>query len=116
MQVIPISDVYAQTVQTSLNGQNCTLNIYMKQYTDSANPTSPSLITSLFCDVFVNNVLIIGGVICENNNKIVRDVYLGFQGDLLFFDLQGALDPVSPGLGTRYLLVYLEVSDLNGAG
>lgn len=116
MQIIPINDVYAQTLQVSLDGQNCTINIYQKQYTNTANPTSPNLIMSLFCDVYVNNTLIIGGVICENNNKIVRDVYLGFSGDIVFFDTQGSLDPTSPGLGVRYQLVYLELSDLNGTG
>jgi len=67
----------------------------------------------LFIDVFVNNQLIIGGVICENLNRIVRDSYLGFIGDLIFYDTtKGGNDPDYTGLGSRYLLVYLEQSDL----
>ena len=43
----------------------------------------------------------------------IRDSpYLGFVGDLMFADTQGASDSSYDGLGTRYLLVYLEVSDL----
>ena len=38
--------------------------------------------------------------------------YLGFVGDLMFSDTQGTSDPSSPGLGTRYLLMYIEASDL----
>ena len=34
----------------------------------------------------------------------------------MWLDNQGATDPSSPGLGTRYSLVYLEVSDLGGLG
>jgi hypothetical protein len=70
----------------------------------------------LFCDLSVNNVLIIGGVLCFNLNRIVRDLYLGFVGDLMFSDTQGTSDPLSPGLGSRYQLFYLTLTDLNGAG
>jgi hypothetical protein len=116
MILIPIQDVFAQTVNVTLANQVCQINIYQKQYTDSANPTSPNLITSLFCDLYINNTLIIGGVICQNLNKIVRDLYLGFIGDIVFFDTQGVNDPSSPGLGTRYVLLYLEAADLSGLG
>ena len=49
---------------------------------------------------------------CEDRNRIVRDLYLGFVGDLCFMDTQGTTDPVSPGLGLRYVLVYLDAFDL----
>jgi hypothetical protein len=93
-QIIPIIDTPNQLINTSLGGQQCTINLYQKS-------------TGLFCDVNVNNVLIISGVICQNLNRIVRDSYLGFIGDLYFFDTQGLSDPASPGIGTRYLLKYL---------
>ena len=103
MKLIPINDTYSQSLSVVLSGQNCQINLYQKS-------------TGFYCDVYVNNVLIIGGVICENLNKIVRDVYLGFIGDLMFYDTQGTSDPSSPGLGTRYLFYYLELADLNGLG
>ena len=103
MQIIPVTDTYAQTFNVSLGGQDCTLNLYQKP-------------AGLFIDVSVSGALIIGGVVCRNTTRIVRDVYLGFAGDLMWLDNQGATDPSSPGLGTRYSLVYLEVSDLGGLG
>ncbi|MFL9904279.1 hypothetical protein PQR71_40180 [Paraburkholderia fungorum] len=103
MLTIPIADTYSQTFSVQLAGQNCTLNVYQKS-------------TGLYIDLYVAGSLIIGGVVCQNLNRIVRDVYLGFVGDLCFYDTQGMNDPSSPGLGTRYQLIYLETSDLNGAG
>lgn len=91
--IIPITDKPSQTLTISLSGQQTTINLYQKS-------------TGFYCDVYVNNALIIGGVICQNLNKIVRDAYLGFIGDLYFYDNQGVSDPVSPGLGTRFFLIY----------
>lgn len=91
--IIPIADKPSQTLTIALSGQQTTLNLYQKS-------------TGFYCDVYVNSALIISGVICQNLNKIVRDAYLGFIGDLYFYDTQGLSDPSSPGLGTRYLLIY----------
>ena len=103
MLIIPVTDTYAQTFNVNLGGQDVTLNLYQKP-------------AGLFIDVTVSGVLIIGGVICRNTTRIVRDLYLGFVGDLMWLDNQGADDPVSPGLGSRYSLVYLEAADLGGLG
>jgi hypothetical protein len=103
MLIVPLQAVPSQVVAVTLGGQNCTLNVYQK-------------IGSLYCDVLVNHVLIIGGVICQNRNRIVRDLYLGFIGDLIFIDNQSNTDPVYTGLGTQYSLAYLELSDLQGQG
>lgn len=99
MQIIPIQDIAAQSVQVTLGGQNCQLNLYIK-------------IGVLYCDVSVNTVVLVGGVICQNLNPILRDRYFGFIGDLCFNDNAGASDPVSPGLGVRYELWYLEASEV----
>ena len=99
MLEVPLQAVPNQTLTVSLGGQNCQLNLRQQP-------------TGLYMDVFVNNALIIGGVICENLNRIVRDLYLGFVGDLMFDDTQGGTDPYYTGLGTQYVLVYLEASDL----
>lgn len=111
MQIIPISDVYSQTIPSvQLAGQNCQINLYQKS-------------TGFYCDLFVNNSPIVTGRICQNLNRIVGRLYMGFVGDLMFIDQQGTfaipstgLDPSSPGLGTRYLLCYLSTADLNGQG
>lgn len=110
MLIIPIADVPSQTLSVQLAGQNCKINLYTKT-------------TGFYCDLYLNGSLLIGGVICQNLNRIVRDSYFGFTGDLCFLDTQGSFtlpsngdDPSTPGLGTRFLFCYMEASDLNGAG
>jgi hypothetical protein len=100
---VPVQQLPNQTLQVQLAGQACTLDIYQLAY-------------GLFIDVYVNGLPIILGVICENLNRIVRDAYLGFTGDFIFDDTQGLTDPVYTGLGTRYLLLYLEEADILAVG
>jgi len=108
MQLIPLQPVPNQTISVVLAAQACTIKIYQRS-------------TGLYVDLYVNNVLIIGGVLGLNLVKIVRDAYLGFIGDLGFCDTQaptladGSIaysDPDYTGLGGRYQLVYLEAADL----
>jgi hypothetical protein len=101
MQAIPIIDAPSQTLTVQLGGQSCRIDIAQKS-------------TGMFADLYVNDALVIGGVVCENLNRIVRSAYLGFIGDLTFADTQGYADPAYPGLGTRFLFVYLEPADLVG--
>jgi hypothetical protein len=98
-QIVPLQAVPNQTLQIQLNGQICTLEIYQTDY-------------ELAINVYVAGALIIGGVICQNLNRIIRSLYLGFSGDLSFLDTQGTSDPVYTGLGSRWLLYYLFPSDL----
>ena len=100
MLIVPLQPLPSQTVNALLNNQATTLNVYQKNA------------LGLYVDVLLNNALIIGGVIAENLNRIVRSVYLGFIGDLCFIDNEGSTDPVYTGLGTRYSLAYLETTDL----
>ena len=73
MQIIPLADTYSQTLSTTLAGQSCRINVYQRA-------------AGLFLDLYVADKLIIGGVICQNGNLIVRDAYLGFVGDLMFIE------------------------------
>lgn len=99
MLIVPLTAVASQKVTISLANQTCQLFVYQKS-------------TGLFMDVEVSNSLIIGGVLCEDRNRIVRDLYLGFIGDFSFIDTQGTQDPDYTGLGERYVLAYLETTDL----
>jgi len=99
MQVVQLQSVPSQTIQIQLGGQNCAINVYQ-------------LSTGLFVDLYVAGVLIIGGVIGQDRNRIVRDLYLGFVGDLSFIDTQGTDDPSYTGLGARWQLCYLDTFDL----
>jgi len=102
VNLVPLQDSPSQDVNVNLNGQFVTLNIRTRA-------------TGMYIDVYVNSSLIIGGVICQNLNPIIRDTYLGFSGDLLFIDNQGSDDPSSPGLGTRFQLIYVSPDDIAAA-
>ena len=98
-QIVPLQAVPSQALTITLGGQAVQVNVYQKN-------------TGLFCDVLVSNVAVVAGVICENLNRIVRDAYLGFIGDLIFMDTQGSSDPTYQGLGVRFVLFYLTAADL----
>lgn len=98
MLVVPLQALPNQVVTVTLGGQVCRIAVQQQD-------------AGMFCNLYVNNVLMIGGVICENINRLVRDVYRNFIGDLIFLDTQGDADPVYTGLGSRWQLVYLEPGD-----
>jgi hypothetical protein len=99
MQVIPVQAVPNQTFSILLANQSCQIAIYQKS-------------TGLFFDLTVNNVPILIGEICQNLNTLVKAAYLGFVGNFWFADTQGSSDPVYTGLGSRFILEYIEASDL----
>jgi hypothetical protein len=99
MMTIPVNAVPSQTLNVQLAQQAVSLNIYQKS-------------TGLFMDVLLNGVLLVGGVICQNLNPIIRNLYFGFVGDFVWIDSAGSSDPIYTGLGTRYSLNYLEAQDI----
>lgn len=108
MQIVPVNPVPSQQIKTVLDNQIVNLSIYQLRY-------------GMFMDVTVNGILEIGGVICQNLNRIIRSQYLnaevGFDGDFIWLDtLSQGSDPVYPGLGSQFLLLYLSSSDLAALG
>lgn len=99
MRIIPIVDAPSQTLNVQLAAQSVRLELYQTT-------------TGFFANVYINDAIVIGGVVCENLNLLVRSRYLGFVGDLMFQDTQGLDDPSYPGLGTRFLLCYLEAAEI----
>lgn len=99
MQIIPLKAVPNQTLTVLLANQNCRINVYQRFY-------------GLYVDLAIGAVPILNSVIAQQANRIVRYAYLGFIGDLVFFDTQGSNDPDFTGLGSRYQFVYLEAADL----
>jgi hypothetical protein len=102
MQVVPLQPVPNQSVQVQLNGQPCTLYVVQYAY-------------GLFMTVYIGSDLIIASVPCQNLNRIVRSLYLGFLGDFAFYDTQGSGNPVYSGLGditARYQLLYFDPEEL----
>jgi hypothetical protein len=103
MQVIPLQATPNQAVQVQLGAQAAELRVYQAAY-------------GLFVDVLLNGTLLLAGVVAENLNRIIRSDYLGFDGDLVFADTQGADDPVYTGLGSRFVLVWVTAADLTALG
>jgi hypothetical protein len=97
---IPLIAAPAQTLATSLGRQYVRINLYFRAY------------TGLLCDVLVSDELIIGGVACHDRNRIVRDAWLGFTGDLSFVDQRGHNDPDWRELGSRYLLLWYSPEEI----
>lgn len=97
--VIPLLATPSQFLNVQLGDQLCSIKVYARRY-------------GMFLDLYVNDVLIIGGVLCLNLVKIVRSAYLGFAGDLVFNDTQGNSDPTYLGLGDRYVLLWLEPDEI----
>lgn len=92
-QLIPLTQVGSQTFTILLSSQQCNINVYQ-------------LSTGLYCDIVANQTNIVTTMLCLNLVGLVREAYLGFTGQLFFFDTQGTSDPDYSGLGTRYQLVY----------
>lgn len=103
MMIVPLQPLPAQVLYTMLNNQLTKLRVYQKP-------------TAIFMDVYVNDALIIGGVICQDRNRIVRSKYLGYVGDLEFFDTRGNSDPEWEGLGSRFVLGYFDEGEADAAG
>jgi hypothetical protein len=103
MQIVPLQSLPNQIVDIILGDQQCVLKVYQKFF-------------GLYIDVTVSGELIIGGVIGRDRNRVVRSEYLGFIGDLVFFDLLGGSDPDYASLGTQFLLAYLDEEDLAAQG
>lgn len=106
MQIIPIKPVAAQALIVSLGQQITQISLYQK---------GTGSYYALYCDIYLGNTLLVGGVICLDRTRIIRNQYFGFVGDLGFADQHGTQDPDYTGLGTRYLLYYLEAADIGTA-
>lgn len=113
MQVIPLSAVPSQTLQFTADGQACQMSVYTLTGYDYSDPTLSTPNTNLYMDFSYNGVDVTDTAICLNEKRLlVNRQYLGFSGDFMFIDTQGDADPAYTGLGTRWLLIYLEANDL----
>lgn len=98
--IIPTQPVPDQIIDVLLADQQTTIELRQ-------------LSTGLYMNLIADNQEIVGLVLCENLNRIVRDLYLGFEGDLIFLDNTGQnRDPFYTGLGTDFSLVYILPEEL----
>ncbi len=97
-QVIPLTNAPAQVVSISLGGQSCLINIYTKSINipvvppgsilSDPNPTFENT-NPVFLNLFVNNLLVLGGIVVRNGSLMLMNTYLGFIGDLSVIDTSG---------------------------
>ncbi len=99
MKQVPLAAVPSQSFGITLGGQNCTLSVYQKT-------------TGLYFDLTAGGVPVSTTVRCLNEARLCEDRQYLFTGDFLFFDTQGDSDPDYTGLGSRFVLVFLEAADL----
>lgn len=103
MMSVPIQPIPSQQLQVVLAGQFCAMNIYVKDQ-------------CMFFDLAVNGTPIAYAVECMNLVSLVPTAYFGFVGWLVFMDTQGMEDPLYTGLGSRWVLLYLDAEDLEPYG
>ena len=103
MQQIPLQAVPSQQTQIVLDGQTCSISVYVKNQ-------------CMFFDLAVNGSEIAYAVQCSNLVSLVPTAYLGFSGWLVFYDTQGTSNPIYTGLGSRWLLLYLDEADKEAYG
>lgn len=99
MQTIAIEPKKSQSLSITLAGQLCIIRLIQRE-------------SFIYMDLTVNGGPIMQGVPCLYGNKMVGYSYLGFKGDLVFLDNEGQSDPAYEGLGGRYILYYIEESEL----
>lgn len=99
MLIVPLQAVPSQTLSVRLGGQPCKIDVLTRG-------------EGLYVSLYINDVLIVGGVAARDRVRVVIDRYLGFVGDLVWRDNRGREDPRYDGLGDRWDLIYLEAADL----
>lgn len=72
--------------------------------------TDQTVLPQLYMDLIVNDVLLAASVPCLAGALIVQDAYLGFTGNLFWYDNAGQDDPQFGGIGSRWFLDYLDFS------
>lgn len=91
---IPLQALQSQEVSVQLGRQPCRIRAYQKS-------------TGFYLDLLVADAPIVTGVLCRDRNRLVMAEYMGFDGDLVFVDLQGNSDPDWTDLGSRFQLTWL---------
>lgn len=122
MLQIPISAVPSQTLTVVVDGLSCQIALYQKQ----PIVDEYAVAAGLFFDLIAGGVPIINTARCLDRTPILQDRrYLGVPGEFMFLDttateggpptFNGA-PPYYTGLGTQFVLLYLEAADLASVG
>lgn len=100
MVEIPLQSVGNQTLDTVLDGQNCSLSLSYK-------PAQ-----GLFASFTVNGVSVLTSRLVRTGAALIGATHLGFAGELILVDALGTSDPVYSGLGQRWRLLYLTADEV----
>ena len=98
MVEIPLQSIPSQITKVVLGNQNTQIFIYAKEQ-------------GVFVDISVDDVAVVNCVIARDMVPLVCREYVGFAGNLVFVDNQGADDPLYTGIGSRWSLVYLTADE-----
>lgn len=118
MQVISLGAKPSQTLQFVVAGQNCQMSVYTLDGYDYNDPTLQTPKEYIAVDFAYNGVQMTNTQNALNLARLLKNrQYLGFVGDFMFIDTQAPPGtsgeaPQWEGLGSRWLLLYLEASDL----
>lgn len=93
--VIPLGAVAYQSLRVPLSGHAIRLDLQQRA-------------TGLYAALWLDDVPVLAGVLCQDRTWLVRKTACGMPGDLAFADTQGVQDPDYTGLGSRFVLVYAE--------
>lgn len=93
MLTISLKQQKEQQFSVSLGGQQCVIKLEQRE-------------SGLYLSLTADNKVIVQNVICLNSVYLIRYQYLGFIGDLFFYDTQGTDNPNYSELSTRFLLYY----------
>ena len=103
MQIIPLSQIPAQTFNVVLDGQYCTISLYWRQ-------------ERLYLDLTVGTTGICQAAVCQNRAEVLQSKSPNFHGALHFVDVEGDRPPHWEGLYTgsfgRWILVYAEAGEV----
>ena len=95
MQLIPLTATPNQTLSVQLGTTNYEIQVFQNT-------------TGVYLTLSQKGTVLVASVRCHDRVRIVRDAYIGFSGDLTFFDTQGVSDPDYTGFGERFVLGWLE--------
>lgn len=99
MMQVPLTAVPSQTLAITLAQQ-------------SAQIAVRQIGGNLYFDLQLNTGYIVRTRICRDRQRLLVDAgYRGFVGDFFFQDTQGTDDPQYTGLGSRWVLLYLEAGE-----
>lgn len=94
MEIIPLQPIPNQQILASVGGQQCQFNVYQKA-------------ENMYFDLAVNGQIICTSRLIRNGVLMLRQKYFGVLGDFMMIDQTGMDDPQFAGLGSRWVLVYI---------